>query len=145
MAIFHKFKKFPKHIAQGKHMFDSDVFKVMLTNVAPLKTNTFRSEITEIADGKGYPLGGLPTQVTIVEDEDFVKVEATQVTFIALEDFVGPFRYAVLYNATSNSVDSPLIGWWDYASSIVLCETETLTVKFNSVPSGAIFTLTCSG
>jgi len=34
-----------------------------------------------------------------------------------------------------------VVGWWDYASSITLADTETFTVKFSNTTPGAIFTL----
>jgi hypothetical protein len=43
---------------------------------------------------------------------------------------VGPFRYVVLYNDTPTSPADPLIGFWDYGSSISLANTETFLIDF---------------
>jgi hypothetical protein len=48
---------------------------------------------------------------------------------------VGPFRYVVLYDDTV--AGDPLVGWWDYGSSITMANAETFTVDF----TGAAITL----
>ena len=45
---------------------------------------------------------------------------------------VGPFRYVVIYNDTPTSPADPLIGWYDYGSSISLASGETFTVDFDA-------------
>jgi hypothetical protein len=41
---------------------------------------------------------------------------------------VGPFRYVVLFDDTL--AGDPLVGWWDYGSSITMANAETFTVDF---------------
>ena len=48
---------------------------------------------------------------------------------------VGPFRHVVLYDDTV--AGDPLVGWWDYGSSITMANAETFTVDF----TGAAITL----
>ncbi len=38
----------------------------------------------------------------------------------------------MIYNSTPTSPLKPLIGWWDYGSSITLNDTETFTVGFDA-------------
>jgi hypothetical protein len=45
---------------------------------------------------------------------------------------LGPFRYAVLYDDTPTSPLDPLIGWWDYGSSITLALNEQFVVDFGA-------------
>ena len=52
--------------------------------------------------------------------------------FTAAGGSIGPFRYAVLYNDTPVSPANPLIGYWDYGSSVTLASGETFTVDFGA-------------
>ncbi len=61
----------------------------------------------------------------------------TDIVFTASGGAIGPFRYAILYNDTPTSPADPLIGYWDYGSSITLADTETFTVDFGAT----LFTL----
>ena len=58
MAAFNKFQAFVEHVAEGVHNLGSDTLKVMLTNTAPLATNSVKADLTEIAAGNGYTAGG---------------------------------------------------------------------------------------
>jgi hypothetical protein len=44
-----------------------------------------------------------------------------------------PFRYVVLYNDTPTSPADPLIGWWDYGSTVTMANTETFKLDFDNV------------
>jgi len=50
---------------------------------------------------------------------------------------VGPFRYFVLVDTTPTSPLKPLVGWWDYGSSLTLATGESVTVDF-SPATGAV-------
>lgn len=140
MASYNKFQDFSEQLARGNHDFDAHTFKVMLTNAAPLATNTVKADLTEIAAGNGYTAGGTATTITLSETGGTTTVNGTEVVFTA-SGAIGPFRYAVLYNDTPTSPADPLIAWWDYGSSISLASGETFTVKFSNTSPGAIFTL----
>ena len=43
MAVYNKFNQFAEDVLEAKHNFASDVFKVMLTNTAPVATNSVSS------------------------------------------------------------------------------------------------------
>lgn len=102
----------------------------MLTNTAPVATNSVKADITEITAGNGYTAGGTASTITDSTTSGTAKVTGANVVFTAAGGTIGPFRYAVLYNATTSG--NPLISWWDYGSSITLNATETLTVSFDS-------------
>lgn len=131
MAAYNKFNQFTKDLVDGVHSFSSDTFKVMLTNTAPVSTNTVKANLSEISAGNGYSAGGTTTTVTTSTSTGTAKVTASDVVFTASGGSIGPFRYAVLYNDTPTSPADPLIAWWDYGSSITLNDTETLTVDFD--------------
>lgn len=140
MATYNKFQQFVKDLIDGVHDFDAHTFKVMLTNTAPVATNTIRSNLTEISAGSGYTAGGTATTISTSVASGVAKVVGTDVTFTASGGSIGPFRYAVLYNDTPTSPADPLIAWWDYGSSITLADTEQLVVDFDA--TNGIFTLT---
>lgn len=131
MASYNKFNQFTKDLIDGVHDFDAHTFKVMLTNTAPVATNTVKANLTEITAANGYTAGGTATTITTSTSSGTAKVTGTDVVFTAAGGSVGPLRYAVLYNDSPTSPADPLIGWWDYGSSITLADTETLTVDFD--------------
>jgi len=135
VASFNKFNQFVQDVASGVHQLQtgtSHVLKVMLTNTLPVAANSILSDITEISTGNGYSAGGT-TVGTITGSQTsgtFKLVGGTDPVFTA-SGAVGPFRYAVLYNSTPSSPLKPLIGWWDYGSSISLANGETFTVDID--------------
>lgn len=131
MATYNKFLQFTKDLIDGVHDFDAHTFKVMLTNVAPVNTNTVKANLTEISAGNGYTAGGATTTITTSTSAGTAKVTGTDIVFTAAGGSIGPLRYAVLYNDTATSPAKPLIAWWDYGSSITLNDQETLTVDFD--------------
>lgn len=140
MASYNKFQVFTKDLIEGKHNFASNTFKVMLTNTAPVNTNTIKADLTEISAGNGYTAGGTATTITSSTSSGVAKVTGTDIVFTASGGTIGPLRYAVLYNDTQTSPAKPLVAWWDYGSSITLNDTETLTVDFDA--TNGIFTVT---
>lgn len=138
MATFSKFNCFVEDVAEKVHNLGSDTLKVMLTNTAPVATNTVKADLTEISAGNGYTAGGTAATISSsAQTGGTYKLVLADVVFTA-SGAIGPFRYAVLYNDTSTS-DS-LIGWWDYGSSITLANGETFTVDFD--PTTGVLTIT---
>lgn len=131
MATYNKFHQFSKDLVDGKHNFSSHVFKVMLTNAAPVATNTVKSDITELAAGNGYTAGGPATTISVSTSGGVTKVVGSNVSVTA-SGAVGPFRYAVLYNDTQSSPAKPLVAWWDYGSPVNMVATEVFTVAFDA-------------
>jgi hypothetical protein len=141
MAAYNKFNDFSEQLANGAQNFATDVYKIALSNTAPVATNTILANITQIGAGNGYTSGGSTTTITLAEVTGTTTVSGTQVVFTASGGSIGPFRYVVLYNDTTTSPSKPLVAWWDYGSSITLADGETFTVKFSNTTPGAIFTL----
>jgi hypothetical protein len=144
MATFNKFQDFSEQLTRGVHDFDAHTFKVALTNTAPVATQVSLDTVTNHpapAAANGYTAGGTATTISISETTGTTTVSGTQVVFTATAGGIGPFRYVILYNDTATSPADALIGWWDYATSITLADTETFTVKFSNTSPGAIFTL----
>jgi len=133
MAAFNKFETFVGDLGLGVHNLNTDTLKVMLTNSAPVATNTVKANITEIAAGNGYVAGGADITNTYSETTGTGTVGATDVVWTAAGGTIGPFRYVVLYNDTPSSPTDPLVSWYDYGSAITLADTETFTVDFTDV------------
>lgn len=127
MAAFQKFNQFVEDLALGVHNLNTGALKVMLTNTAPVATNSVRADLTEISAGNGYTAGGSATTPTLSETSGTAKLVCTDVVFTASGGSIGPFRYAVLYNDTPTSPADPLIGFHDYGSSITLADGDTFT------------------
>lgn len=139
MAAFNKFNSFVEALAEKVHNLGSDTLKVMLTNTAPVATNSIKTNITEISAGNGYTAGGNTASVTSSAQTSgtYKLVLGDPATFTASGGSIGPFRYAVLYNDTATNKE--LIGWWDYGSSITLASGESFTVDFD--PTTGVLTL----
>jgi hypothetical protein len=133
MATFNKFNSFVEDVAEKVHNLASDTLKVLLTNTAPVNTNTVKANLTEISAGNGYTAGGTQaSQSSSAQASGTYKLVLGDVTFTAGPSSIGPFRYAVLYNDTPTSPADPLIGWWDYGSALTLASGESLTVDFDA-------------
>ena len=131
MAVFNKISAFVEALSEKKHDLGSDVLKLMLTNSAPIATNTVKANLTEISAGNGYTAGGSAVTITTsAQTAGLYKLVGNDVTVTASGGSIGPFRYVVLYNDTATNDE--LIGWWDYGSSITLLTGETLTVDLDA-------------
>lgn len=134
MASFNKFQPFVEHTAEKVHNLGADTLKVMLVNSpAPVAANGVKLDLTEIAAGNGYTAGGATATISSSAQTGGVyKLVLADVVFTASGGSMAAFRYVVLYNDTPTSPADPLIGWWDYGSSITLLVGETFTVDFDA-------------
>jgi len=131
MATYNKFNAWAETMVEGANLA-SDQFVIALTDSAPSASNSVLADITQIS-------------YTNLSSRNVTTTSASQTggTFtLVLADLVmtasgsvGPFRYVVLYDDTV--AGDPLVGWWDYGSSITMANTETFTVDF----TGAAITL----
>lgn len=139
MASFVKYQKFVRDLGLGVHNLDTGALKILLSNTAPnVSTHTVKADVTEISAGSGYSAGGTDITGVYAESAGVGTLTATDITFTASGGAIGPFRYAILYNDTPSSPADPLIGYYDYGSSITLADGESLTVDFGA----NVFTIT---
>jgi hypothetical protein len=132
MATFNKFQAFVENVAEKVHNLGADTLKVMLTNTAPVATNAVKADLTEITAANGYAAGGTAATISSsTQSSGTYKLVLADVVFTAAGGTIGPFRYATLYNDTPTSPADPLIGWWDYGSSITLADGESFTADFD--------------
>jgi hypothetical protein len=138
MAAYNKFNIFVSDLCAKQHNLNTDALKIMLTNTAPVASNTIKANLTEIAAGNGYTAGG--TQATFVSGNDTsgtYKLILSPVVFTASGGSIGPFEYAVLYNSTATNGN--LIAWWDYGTAITLTNGNSFTVSLDQ--TNGVFTL----
>jgi hypothetical protein len=136
---FNKFNQFTKDLIEGVHVFGSNTFKTMLCNTAPTSSNAILSDLTEIGTGNGYSAGGTTSTMTTSTSSGTAKATLGQVVFTASGGTIGPLRYTVAYNTTPTSPLKPLVGYYDYGSSITLNDGETFTVTYDA--TNGLFTV----
>lgn len=134
MASFIKFNAFVEHLAEKVHNLGADTLKIYLSNTAPdAAADAVKADLAEISAAFGYPAGGETVTITgSSQTSGTYSLVGNDRVFTASGGSFGPFRYAVFYNDTPTSPADPLIGAWDYGSSISLNDGETFTVDFGS-------------
>jgi hypothetical protein len=145
MATFNKLNGFVEHLSEGVHNLGSNQIVVALSNTAP------GSETTPPTGATSACILANVTQVSYTNcSSRNVTTSASEQTSgtykLTLTDLVltasgsvGPFRYVYLYNDTPSSPADPLIGYYDYGSSITLANGETFTIDFDG--SNGVLTL----
>jgi hypothetical protein len=124
-------------VAEKVHNLGADALTYALTNVAPVATNTILANLTQISYTNLS--SRVPTITSSAQTSGTYKLVLADLILTASGGSVGPFRYVVLYNDTPTSPADPLIGWWDYASSITLADGETFTVDAD--PTNGVLTI----
>lgn len=131
MAAFNKFQSFVEAVAEKVHNLGADVLKVVLTNSAPVATNTVLANITQISGTNGYTTGGATaTTSSSAQTSGTYKLVLADVTWTASGGSIGPFQYAVLYNDTATNDE--LIGWYDYGAAVTITSGNSFTVDFDA-------------
>jgi hypothetical protein len=131
MATFNKFNAWAETMVEGTNL-GSDQFVIALTNTAPVATNSVIADITQISYTN---LSSRNVTTTSSSQTSGTYTLVLQDLVMTASGSVGPFRYVVLFDDTL--AGDPLVGWWDYGSSITMANTETFTVDF----TGAAITL----
>jgi hypothetical protein len=132
MATFNKFNQFVEDLAKKVHNLNSDTLNVALSNTAPAATNAVLADITEIAAGNGYSSGGATAAfVSGAQSSGTYKLVLADTTFTASGGSIATFRYVILYNSTPASPLKPLVGWYDYGTSLTITSGNSFTVDFD--------------
>jgi hypothetical protein len=144
MAAFTKVNDFVEHLAEGVHNLASNQLAVALSNTAPASESS-----NPTADGNGV-LGNVTeisytdcssrniTLTSSAQTAGTYKLTLTDLTLTS-SGTVGPFQYVYIYNTAGTGQTNPLIGVYDYGSSITLNNTETLDIDFDD--SNGVLTL----
>lgn len=131
MATYNKFQAWAETMVEGANL-GSDQFVIALTNSAPVATNSVLADITQISYTN---LSSRNVTTTSSSQTGGTETLVLQDLTMTASGSVGPFRYVVLFDDTL--AGDPLVGWWDYGSSITMANGETFTVDF----TGAAITL----
>ena len=137
MASFVKYYKGVEALVEGINA-GSDAWKVALSNRAPVvATDATLADATEISAGNGYTAGGNAATTTSSTQTSgtYKLILSSPNTWTATGGSVGPFRYAILYDSTTNN----LIGYWDYGASITLADGESFSVVLDG--TNGVFTV----
>lgn len=136
-----KYHSYIDEIAKAGHQHATAVFKLALTNTAPTTaTDTVWNTTVAPAPAaaNGYTAGGNTlTTSSATTTTGVFKLVLADTVFTATAGGIGPFRYAILYNS---SASNKVVGWYDYASSITLADTETFTTDFDG--TNGVLTIT---
>jgi hypothetical protein len=116
-------------VAEGTHNLGSNQLTIALSNVAPTAANSLLADITQITY-TNLSTRNLTT-TSSAQSGGLYKLVVADTTLTSTGGSTGPFRYVVVYNSTA--AGGPLIGWFDYGSSITLLSGESLTVDFDQV------------
>jgi hypothetical protein len=127
MAVFNKFDSFVEAVAEKVHNLGSDQLTIALTNTAPVAGNSLLANITEITY-TNLSTRNLTTSASS-QTGGLYKLVVSDITLSSTGGSTGPFRYVVVYNSTA--AGGPLVGFFDYGSSITLLSGESLTVDFD--------------
>jgi len=129
MATFNKFNAWAETMVEAANL-GSDQFVVALTNTLPTSSNSVLADITQITY-TNLSSRNLTTSSSSQTSGTYTLVLADLV--LTASGAVGPFRYVVIYDDTvASPVVDPLVGWYDYGSSISLATGETFTIDFGA-------------
>ena len=130
MATYNKFNQTVEDMANGVYNCATDQFTVALTVAAPVATNTVLANLTEIAY-TNLSARDLTTSTSAQTSGTFTQLFADLV-LTASGGSVAAFRYITIYNNTPISPADPLLCFYDFGSSLVLADGETLTIDFTT-------------
>lgn len=131
MATYNKFNAWAETMVESANL-GSDQFVIALCNTSPVATDSVLADLTQISY-TNLSSRNVTTTSSSQTGGTYTLVLADLV--LTASGSVGPFRYVVLFDDTLAS--DPLVGWWDYGSSITMSSGETFTVNF----TGAAITL----
>jgi hypothetical protein len=136
MAVFNKVNDF---VVNAVHNMDlaSDQIVVALSATAPSSESS-----DPTADGNGVLANVTEIAYTNLSSRNVTTTSSTQssgtyklvladLTLTASGGAVAAFQYVYLYNDTVSSPSKPLLGYYDYGTSLTLSDGDSLTVDFS--------------
>jgi hypothetical protein len=132
MAAFNKLNGFVEHVAEGVHNLGTGALTLALSNTAPGSESTpptgstaacILANVTQISYTNCS--SRVLTTSASAQSGGTYALTVNDLTLTASGGTVGPFRYVYVYNDTPTSPADPLVGYYDYGSSITLADGET--------------------
>ena len=137
MATFNKVNDFVKNAVHNMDL-ESDQIVIALSNTAPgsessnptSDNNGVLANVTQIT----YPnlSSRNVTTTSSTQTGGTYKLVLADITLTSTGGTTGPFRYVYIYNDTVTTPADPLIGYYDYGSSLTLNDGDSLTVDFSA-------------
>lgn len=143
MAAFNFVNDFKKDLAEGVHDFSSHAIRLALSNTAPtgespdpttsthgLLINVTQIDYTNVSEGANPTIS---TSATSTESGGtYTYTLNADPTITASGGSVPAFRYIYVYNDGTTAKTNPLIGYWDYGSSLTLNDGDSLTIDVDT-------------
>ena len=137
MATFNKVNDFVQNAVHNMDL-ESDQIVIALSNTAPSSEGS-----NPASDGNGVLANVTQVAYTSLSSRNITTTTSTQTggTYkLVLSDIpltssggaTGPFRYVYIFDDTSAAPADPLIGYYDYGSSLTLNDGDSLTVDFSA-------------
>ena len=145
MASFVKINDFVANAVENMDL-ESDQLVIALSNTAPSSessnptadTNGILGNVTQISYSN-LSSRNLTTSSS-GQSGGVYKLVLADLTLTASGGSVAAFRYIYIYNDTVTSPADPLVGYYDYGSSLTLNDGDTFTIDFS--PSNGVIQLT---
>jgi hypothetical protein len=145
MASFVKINDFVANAVENMDL-ESDQLAIALSNTAPgsessnptADTNGILGNVTQISYSNLSSRN--LTTTSSGQSGGVYKLVLADLTLTASGGSVAAFRYIYIYNDTVTSPADPLIGYYDYGSSLTLNDGDTFTIDFS--PSNGVIQLT---
>lgn len=145
MTSFVKINDFVANAVENMDL-ESDQLAIALSNTAPgsessnptADTNGILGNVTQISYSNLSSRN--LTTTSSGQSGGVYKLVLADLTLTASGGSVAAFRYIYIYNDTVTSPADPLIGYYDYGSSLTLNDGDTFTIDFS--PSNGVIQLT---
>tara|TARA_R110000803_G_scaffold198747_1_gene262599 strand:+ start:261 stop:698 length:438 start_codon:yes stop_codon:yes gene_type:complete len=137
MATFNKVNDFVQNAVHNMDL-ESDQIVIALSNTAPSSEGS-----NPASDGNGVLANVTQVAYTNLSSRNITTTTSTQtggtyklvlsdITLTSSGGATGPFRYVYIFDDTSAAPADPLIGYYDYGSSLTLNDGDSLTVDFSA-------------
>lgn len=127
MAIFIPVNSFVEKLAEKEINLATDTLVVALTNTAHTASWTQLSDLTQISYAN---VSSRTITTTSSAQTDGTYKLVLQDLVLTMSGAVGPFRYIYIYDDTATG--DPLIGYFDYGSSLTLASGNVFSVDFDA-------------